>query len=139
MIVGLDHIGIAVSDMEAAVERFRQVLGIGPAHRERSDREMVEEAILPVGDGSIQLLAPTSPSSSVARFLDRRGPALHHVGLRVDDLSATLVAAEAGAATVLQPRVRTGSRRSRIAFLDPRGLAGVLVEMVQPDAVRGSR
>jgi len=128
----LDHVGIAVADMDAMVALLHRTLGLQPASRERSDREMVEEVLLPVGGGYLQLLAATSPSSTIAKFLGRQGPGLHHLGLRVDDVEAALTAAEAAGARVLEPRLRDGSRGTRIGFLDPRTLSRVLIELVQP-------
>ena len=89
-LIDIDHVGIAVHDLETAVERYRRTLGLEPAHRERLDDQGVEEAMFAVGNSYVQLLGALGPDTPIGRFLQRRGPGLHHVGYRVDDVAATL-------------------------------------------------
>jgi methylmalonyl-CoA/ethylmalonyl-CoA epimerase len=130
-VVAVDHVGLAVRDLRASLDSYAATLGLRNASVERDDARGIEEAVLSVGDGCVQLLTPTSPASTIARFLDRRGPGIHHFAFRVGDLERALAAAERGGARVLEPRVQAGSRGTRIAFLDPRGFGGALVELVE--------
>ena len=93
MILDIDHVGIAVDDLEGSVERYRRMLGVEPAHRERVDDQGVEEVLFAVGTSFVQLLGALGPETPVGRFLARRGPGIHHVAYRVDDVAAMLAAA----------------------------------------------
>ena len=128
----LDHVAIAVRDLEAAVTWYREALGAEVAHREVVELDGVEEALLAVADSYVQLLTPTRPGSPVARFLDRRGEGLHHVGYRVDDCAAALAAAVAAGARPIDGTPRPGSRGTTVAFLHPKTGFGTLIELVQP-------
>lgn len=127
----IDHVGIAVEDLEAAVERYRRLLGVEPDHRERVTDQGVEEVLFRLGGSSIQLLGALGPDTPVGRFLARHGPGLHHVGLRVDDLAATLERLQAEGARLIDEAPRPGSRGTTIAFVHPASADGVLVELVQ--------
>jgi methylmalonyl-CoA epimerase len=127
----LDHVGIAVRDLEAAVERYRRVFGAGPAHRELMEREGVEEALFRVGSSYVQLLSPTGPDTPVGRFLSRRGEGMHHVGYRVADVAEAIAALKEAGVPLVDERPRPGSRGTTVAFAHPRGFGGVLVELVQ--------
>jgi methylmalonyl-CoA/ethylmalonyl-CoA epimerase len=131
VIGGIDHVGIAVEDLDAAVERYRSVLGVEPSHRERVEDQGVEEVLFDVGGSSIQLLGSLAPDTPVGRFLARRGPGLHHVAYRVDDLTTELEALRAGGVRLVDESPRRGSRGTSIAFVHPSGMAGTLVELVQ--------
>ncbi|MDA8283214.1 MAG: methylmalonyl-CoA epimerase [Actinomycetota bacterium] len=131
MLTELDHVAIAVRDLDAAVGWYREALGAAVAHREVVERDGVEEALLAVADSYVQLLTPTRPDSPVARFLERRGEGLHHVGYRVDDCMEALAAAVAAGATPIDEHPRPGSRGTSVAFLHPKSSFGTLIELVQ--------
>jgi methylmalonyl-CoA/ethylmalonyl-CoA epimerase len=128
----LDHVGIAVGDLEAEVERYRRAFGVEPSHRETVEAQGVEEVVFPAGDAFVQLLGALGPETPVGRFLSSRGPGLHHVGYRVDDLDGTLANLAAQGVRLIDERPRPGSRGTRIAFVHPRSMGGVLVELVEP-------
>lgn len=127
----IDHVGIAVDDLEAAVERHRRTLAVEPAHRERIVEQGVEEVLFAVGDSFIQLLGALGPQTPVGRFLERRGPGLHHVGYRVDSVVEVLGHLRAEGLRLIDEEPRAGSRGTRIAFVHPAGMGGVLVELVE--------
>jgi methylmalonyl-CoA/ethylmalonyl-CoA epimerase len=127
----IDHIGIAVADLGLAVEQYGRSLGLRPAHRERVEDQGVEEVLFAAGDSFIQLLGALGPDTPVGRFLERHGPGLHHVGYRVEDLSHSLDHLRAEGIALIDERPRRGSRGTQIAFVHPKGMGGVLVELVQ--------
>ena len=129
--VQIDHVGIAVRDLEAAIQEYRNALGLEPVHRERVEDQGVDEALFRVGASFIQLLAPTGPDTPVGRFLERRGEGVHHVGYRVGDVTATLARLRAAGVPLVDERPRPGSRGTMVAFAHPKGFRGVLVELVQ--------
>ncbi|MGH9074858.1 MAG: methylmalonyl-CoA epimerase [Acidimicrobiales bacterium] len=131
LLTQVDHVGIAVRDLRAAVAWYEAVFGAEVTHRERIEPDLVEEALLGVGDSYIQLLCPTSPESPVARFLERRGEGVHHVGYRVDDCALALQAAKRAGVEVIDERPRSGSRGTVVAFLHPKAAFGTLIELVQ--------
>lgn len=132
----IDHVGIAVPDLEAAVDFHVRVLGGRLAHREENAEQGVVEAMIAFGDGpaatQIQLLAPLTPESTIAAFLDRRGPGLQQLALRVPDLDAASTALRAAGLRLLYDRPRRGTAGSRINFVHPRDAGGVLLELVEP-------
>jgi methylmalonyl-CoA/ethylmalonyl-CoA epimerase len=128
----IDHVGIAVEDLEAAVEHYRTVLGVEPAHRERVEDQGVEEVLFPVGSSFIQLLGAVGPDSPVGRSLATRGPGIHHVAYRVRDVADALEQLRAEGIRLIDDAPRGGSRNTLIAFVHPRSMDGVLVELVQP-------
>lgn len=127
----IDHVGIAVPDLDAAVERYRAALGAEPVHRERVEDQGVEEVLFRLGDGYVQLLGALGPDTPVGRFLAKRGPGLHHVGYRVADVGRELERLRAAGFRPVDEAPRRGSRGTTIAFLHPAGMEGVLVELVQ--------
>ncbi len=131
MLTELDHVAIAVRDLDAAVGWYREALGATVSHREVVEHDGVEEALLAVADSYVQLLTPSRPDSPVARFLERRGEGLHHVGYRVDDCMEALAAAVAAGATPIDEHPRPGSRGTSVAFLHPKSSFGTLIELVQ--------
>ena len=131
MLTDLDHIGIAVEDLEAEVERYRRAFGVEPVHRETVASQGVEEILFAIGSSYVQLLRPLGPHTSVGRHLRSRGPGIHHVAYRVDDLVATLERLRAEDVRLVDERPRPGSRGTMIAFVHPRSMGGVLVELVQ--------
>jgi methylmalonyl-CoA/ethylmalonyl-CoA epimerase len=128
----IDHVGIAVEDLETAVEHYRAVLGVEPAHRERVEDQGVEEVLFPVGSSFIQLLGAVGPDSPVGRSLATRGPGIHHVAYRVRDVAVALEHLRAEGIRLIDDAPREGSRNTLIAFVHPRSMDGVLVELVQP-------
>jgi len=131
MLNKIDHVAIAVHDLEAAVDYYRQMYGVEPVHREVIEDQKVSEALIPVGGSLIQLLMPTSPDSTVARFLERNGEGMHHVGFEVPDIAAALRHLGEGGAQLIDNAPRRGSRGAQIAFVHPKGGFGTLVELVQ--------
>jgi methylmalonyl-CoA/ethylmalonyl-CoA epimerase len=131
-LTAVDHVGIAVDDLEASVEHYRRTLGVDPAHRERVDDQGVEEVLFQVGTSFIQLLGAVGPDSPVGRSLAARGPGIHHVAYRVEDIAAALDHLRAEGVRLIDDAPRPGSRNTLIAFVHPRSMGGTLVELVQP-------
>lgn len=131
MLTDVDHVGIAVEDLEAAVERYRAIFGLEPAHREVVRSQGVEEVLFRVGTSYVQLLGALGPDTPVGRFLAKRGPGVHHVAYRVDDVAAALERLRAEGVRLVDEVPRPGSRGTTIAFVHPQDLGGVLVELVQ--------
>jgi len=123
------HIGIAVEDIGEALRFYRDVLGLAPHPAEASDGAMIVS--LPFGESEVELLQPTDPESPIARFLDRRGPGIHHVCYRVPDLDAALAEARAAGYRLVDETPRTGAGGCRIAFLHPKSTAGILIELTE--------
>ena len=130
-LVDIDHVGIAVEDLESSVEHYRTMLGVEPVHRERVEDQGVDEVLLPVGSSFIQRLGAVGPDSPVGRSLATRGPGLHHVAYRVRDVAGALDDLSAHGARLVDRAPRPGSRNTLIAFVHPRSMGGVLVELVQ--------
>jgi methylmalonyl-CoA/ethylmalonyl-CoA epimerase len=133
-VIGLtdvDHVGIACDDLEASVAHYRRVLGVEPSHRERVDDQGVEEVLFPAGTSYVQLLGALGPDTPVGRFLAARGPGLHHVAYRVDDIESALAALHDDGVRLIDAAPRPGSRGTTIAFIHPASMGGVLVELVQ--------
>lgn len=133
MLTDVDHVGIAVEDLGAAVEHYRRVLGLEPSHREVVEDQGVEEVLFRIGHSSIQLLGALGPETPVGRFLATRGPGVHHVAYRVDDIGAVLERLRAEGVPLIDETPRPGSRGTTIAFVHPKGMGGVLVELVQEE------
>ena len=131
MIVDIDHVGIAVNDLDAEVERYQRMLGVEPAHRERVEDQGVEEVLFAVGTSFIQLLGALGPDTPVGSFLAKRGPGVHHVAYRVDDVAAALTRLRDEGVRPIDEVPRRGSRDTLIAFVHPKDMSGVLVELVQ--------
>lgn len=131
MLTAIDHVGIAVEDLDAAVERYRRALGVEPAHREVVESQGVEEVLFELGGSYVQLLGALGPDTPVGRFLSRRGPGVHHVAYRVDDVAAALEHLRSEGIRLVDEQPRPGSRGTTIAFVHPSGMEGVLVELVQ--------
>ncbi len=127
----IDHVAIAVRDLDAAVSWYEQALGATVAHRERVEGDGVEEVLLRVADSYVQLLTPTGEDSPVARYLARRGEGIHHVGYRVNDCAAAIESMRDAGATLIDDVPRPGSRGTTVAFVHPRSSFGTLIELVQ--------
>ena len=132
MLDALDHTGIAVVNLDASIAFYRDVLGMPFVHRETIAEQGVEAVLLDVGDSHVELIAPLGPDTGVARFLEQRGPGLHHVAYRVDDIEAALASLSAAGVRLIDERPRAGIRGSRVAFLHPTAAGGVLTEIVEP-------
>jgi methylmalonyl-CoA/ethylmalonyl-CoA epimerase len=131
----IDHIGVAVDDLEEAVSLYSERLGMPVQHRETVEQQGVEAVLLGVGDSHVELLRPLGPDTAVGRFLDRNGPGMHHVAYGTDDIDSALEQARAAGLALLDERPRTGIRGSRVAFVHPKSMGGVLTELVE--AVEG--
>jgi len=127
----IDHVGIAVRDLDAVVKWYEQMFGATVAHRERIESDGVEEALIKVADSYIQLLTPYTDESPLAKFMERNGEGLHHVGYRVDDCGEVLEAVKEQGARVVDEHPRTGSRGTTVAFLHRKTAFGTLIELVQ--------
>ncbi len=132
MLSAIDHVGVAVPSIDAALALYRDALGMALVHRETVTEQGVDAALLDVGDGHIELLEPLGPDTAVGKFLDKRGGGLHHVAYRVASVTDTLAACTAAGLRLIDEHPRTGIRGSRVAFLHPASTGGVLTEIVQP-------
>jgi len=133
LIVGLDHVGIAVTDLDAAIDWYAGILGARLVHREVNEEQAVAEAMLTVGDrqAQVQLLASTAPDSPIGRFIAQRGPGLQQVAVRVRDIEEAMRRLAAAGVALVDAEPRRGTAGSRIAFLHPRATGGVLIELVE--------
>jgi methylmalonyl-CoA/ethylmalonyl-CoA epimerase len=128
----IDHIGVAVEDLDAAIQLYRDRLGMGEQHRETVEEQGVEAVLLEIGDSHVELLAPLSSETAVGKFLERNGPGMHHVAYRTDDIDAALEAVRGAGLRLIDEEPRIGIRNSRVAFVHPKATGGVLTELVQP-------
>ncbi len=131
LLTEIDHVAIAVRDLEAAIGYYRTVFGAEVVHREVVESDGVEEALIEVADSYLQLLTPTRDSSPVARYLEAKGEGLHHVGYRVADCAAALQAVKDAGGRTIDDAPRPGSRGTTVAFVHPKGAFGTLIELVQ--------
>jgi methylmalonyl-CoA epimerase len=131
LLTEIDHVAIAVADLEAAIDFYQRAFGATVTHREVVESDGVEEALLRVADSYVQLLTPTRPDSPVAKALEKRGEGLHHVGYRVADCAAALEAMKAAGAIAIDEAPRPGSRGTTVAFIHPKSAHGTLIELVQ--------
>jgi methylmalonyl-CoA/ethylmalonyl-CoA epimerase len=127
----IDHLGIAVRSIEEASGFYRDVLGLKCSGTEEVPGQKVRVAFFPIGDTRIELLEPTADDSPIARFLEQRGPGLHHIAYRVDDLSATLAALRKAGVRLIDEAPRDGAHGMKIAFVHPKATGGVLTELCQ--------
>jgi methylmalonyl-CoA/ethylmalonyl-CoA epimerase len=128
----IDHIGVAVEDIEASLALYRDAFKMSVAHREIVEEQGVEAVLLDVGENHVELLAPLGPDTPVGRFLTKRGPGLHHVAYRVSDIETTLTTLKATGLSLSGEWPRVGLRGALVAFLEPKGTGRVLTELVQP-------
>ena len=132
MLSAIDHVGVAVESIDAVLPLYTEHLGMPLVHRETVEEQGVDAALLDVGDGHIELVAPLGPETAVGKFLARRGAGLHHVAYRVESVEETLKACAAAGMRLIDETPRIGIRGSRVAFLHPASTGGVLTEIVQP-------
>ncbi|MHB8507472.1 MAG: methylmalonyl-CoA epimerase [Candidatus Dormibacteria bacterium] len=127
----VDHVGIAVRDLDAGIARYRQMLGIAPSLRRAMEKDGIEAAMIDLGSTHVELVAPSRPDSAIAGFLERRGEGLHHVAYRVPDISAALDALRLAGAVLLDQEPRVGVMGHLVAFIHPKSFGGVLTELVE--------
>jgi methylmalonyl-CoA/ethylmalonyl-CoA epimerase len=127
----IDHVGVAVEDLDEAVELYTTRFGMPLHYRETVEEQGVEAVLVGVGDSHVELLRPLGPETAVGRFLERNGPGLHHVAYGTDDIDSALDAVRAVGLRLIDERPRTGIRNSRVAFLHPKSTGGVLTELVE--------
>jgi methylmalonyl-CoA epimerase len=132
MLSGIDHVGIVVEDLDAAIAHYQGVLAMPLVHRETIIEQGVDAALLDVGESHVELITPLDPESPVGRFLAKRGDGLHHVAYRVASVDRTLGELAASGVRLIDRTPRTGMRGSRVAFLHPSSTGGVLTEIVEP-------
>ena len=132
MLSRIDHIGVATDDLDGAIALYEETLGMPIAHRETVESQGVEAVLLDVGDGHVELLRPLGPDTPVGRYLERKGPGLHHVAYAVEDIDGTLGSLKEAGVELIDSVPRVGIRDSRVAFVHPRSTGGVLTEIVEP-------
>jgi methylmalonyl-CoA/ethylmalonyl-CoA epimerase len=128
----IDHVGVAVEDLEAAISLYEGSLGMPLVHRETVEEQGVEAVLLDVGEGHLELLRPLDEETAVGKFLAKRGPGLHHVAYSVEDIEATLRGLREAGIELIDAEPRRGIRDSLVAFCHPRSTGAVLTEIVQP-------
>jgi methylmalonyl-CoA epimerase len=128
----IDHIGVAVEDVDAAIALYQDSFEMELAHRETVESQGVEAVLLDVGDGHVELLAPLRPETPVGKYMAKNGAGLHHVAYAVEDIDAALEKIAAAGLRLIDSEPRVGIRGSRVAFLHPRSTGGVLTEIVEP-------
>ncbi len=132
MFTRIDHIGVAVEDLDAAIKLYERNFEMELVHRETVESQGVEAVLLDVGDGHVELLSPLGPDTPVGKFIAKKGPGLHHVAYAVEDIEATLANLKEQGMKLIDQEPRTGIRQSRVAFLHPAATGSVLTEIVQP-------
>jgi len=134
LFTAIDHVGVAVTDLDAAIAFYRDTYGMQLAHEEVNEEQGVREAMMSVGDSGscVQLLAPLTPQSTIAKFLDRSGPGIQQVAYRVEDVEAAAAVLRGRGLRLLYDTARRGTSDSRVNFIHPKDAGGILVELVQP-------
>ena len=128
----IDHIGVAVEDLDESIRLYRESFAMAEQHRETVEAFNVEAVLLEVGEGHVELLQPLSPEGAVGRFLEQHGPGIHHVAYQTDDIDGALRAVREAGLRLIDEEPRRGIRNSRVAFLHPKSTGGVLTELVEP-------
>ena len=132
MFARIDHIGVAVEDLDAAIALHEQTYAMQLVHRETVTEQGVEAVLLDVGENHVELLRPLGDDTPVGKYLAKKGPGLHHVAYAVEDIDATLGKLKESGVELIDSEARVGIRNSRVAFLHPRATGGVLTEIVEP-------
>jgi methylmalonyl-CoA/ethylmalonyl-CoA epimerase len=132
MLGRIDHIGVATDDLEGALALYEETLGMPVAHRETVESQGVEAVLLDVGEGHVELLKPLGPETPVGKYLEKRGPGLHHVAYAVSDIEDVLSRLSEAGIELIDQEPRVGIRDSKVAFVHPRSTDGVLTEIVEP-------
>jgi methylmalonyl-CoA/ethylmalonyl-CoA epimerase len=138
MLTRIDHVGIAVRDLDEAIRIYERRLGLRSTGRERLEREGIEIAMIPIGESRIELITPLNRESKVDKFLQDRGEAVHHVAYATDDVGASLAQAATGGGQLLDEVARSGAHGTLIGFVHPKSVCGVLTEFVEADGQPGS-
>lgn len=131
MLTDIDHVGIAVEDLEVAVEGYREAFGVEPVHRETVEDQGVDEVMFGIGTSYIQLLGAHGPDTPVGKYLAGRGEGIHHIAYRVDDIESVLARLKDGGHRLIDEHGRPGSRGTTVAFVHPKSINGTLIELVQ--------
>ena len=132
MLGRIDHIGVATDDLDGAIALYEGTMGMPVTHRETVESQGVEAVLLDVGEGHVELLRPLGPDTPIGKYLERRGPGLHHVAYAVEDIEGVLGKLKESGIELIDSEPRVGIRRSRVAFVHPRSTYGVLTEIVEP-------
>jgi methylmalonyl-CoA epimerase len=127
----IDHVGIAVTDLESGIARYRDLLGVSPSLRTRMEKDGIDAAMIDLGSTHVELIAPTGPDSAISAFLEKRGEGMHHVAYRVDDIRAALEQLRGQGARLLDEEPRVGVMGHLVAFVHPKSAGGVLTELVE--------
>jgi methylmalonyl-CoA/ethylmalonyl-CoA epimerase len=127
----IDHVAVCVADIDGALARWKALLGVDPVAREIVESQKTEAALLPIGETSLELIAPRG-NDSLSRFLDKRGPGLHHVAIEVEGIDQALALLKSLGVPLIDETARTGARGHKVAFIHPKATGGVLVELVEP-------
>jgi methylmalonyl-CoA epimerase len=127
----IDHVGIAVTDLESGIARYRELLGVSPSLRTRMEKDGIDAAMIDLGSTHVELIAPTGPDSAISAFLEKRGEGMHHVAYRVDDIRAALEQLRGQGARLLDEEPRVGVMGHLVAFVHPKSAGGVLTELVE--------
>jgi methylmalonyl-CoA/ethylmalonyl-CoA epimerase len=130
----IDHIGVAVEDLDQSIKLYERSFGMELVHRETVESQGVEAVLLDVGDGHVELLAPLGPDTPVGKFIARKGPGIHHVAYAVEDIDQAIADVKEAGLELIDEEPRVGIRQSRVAFLHPKSTGSVLTEIVQPAA-----
>lgn len=128
----IDHVAVAVDDLDHALAKYKEALGLDATAREYVDAQKTEAVLLPIGDSHLELIEPKG-NDGLRKFLDKRGPGLHHVAIEVEGIEGALAFLKAMHVPLIDETPRRGARGHKVAFLHPRATAGVLVELVEPD------
>jgi len=132
-LLGIDHVGLAVTDLDEAIERWSKTFGLEVSHREINESQGIEEAMLDLADGTrLQLLAPLNSDSTIAKFLERSGEGMQQLAFRVTDIDEAMAKVLSAGMRLIYPESRVGTAGSRINFVHPKDVGGVLVELVEP-------
>ncbi len=127
----IDHVGIAVTDLDSGIARYQELLGVSPSVRKRMEKDGIEAAMLDLGSTHVELIAPIGPESAISGFLEKRGEGMHHVAYRVDDIRAALAQLRGQGARLLDEEPRVGVMGHLVAFIHPKSAGGVLTELVE--------
>ena len=127
----IDHVGIAVTDLDSSIAQYHELLGVAPSVRKRMEKDGIDAAMLDLGSTHVELIAPTGPGSSISAFLEKRGEGMHHVAYRVDDIRAALAQLHGQGARLLDEEPRLGVMGHLVAFIHPKSAGGVLTELVE--------
>lgn len=133
----IDHIAVCVSDIDESLARYKQLLGVAPTVRETVASQKTEACLLPIGESNIELISPAG-NEGLQKFLDKRGPGLHHIAVEIEGIEAALTLLKSLGVPLIDESPRAGARGHKVAFVHPKATGGVLIELVEPDAGHGA-